>query len=105
MIPPKEDSRNVIPTVVGEFERLGLDVTLVDPEKPMIGAQGTGFLISASGHVVTAAHVLGDEKEATVWLGSKRYEADVVSKDGELDLAVIGKRSTNTVLINTSVGL
>ena len=89
LIPPKEDPRNIVTKVVEKFKQMGFNVTLVNPEKPLEGAQGSGFLISQNGHVVTCAHVIGEEREATIWLGDKKYEADVVSIDKKTDLAIL----------------
>lgn len=93
LVPPKDDSRKVVSSVVNEFENLGFNITIIDPEKPMMGAQGTGFLISNSGHVLTCAHVVEGTDEATLWLNGNRYEADVISKDEELDLAIVKTRT------------
>jgi len=46
--------------------------------KSLEAGQGTGFLIGADGFILTCAHVLAEEKEATVTLDGKRYFADVI---------------------------
>jgi len=91
-IQPTNDPRKVAPKVVSEFEKIGFNVRLIDPEKPIEGTQGTGFIVSNSGHILTCAHVIGDEKEATVWVQGKRFETDVVAMDKELDLALLSTR-------------
>jgi len=93
LIPPKEDPRNIVPRVVHEFEALGFNVTVADPNKPLEGQQGTGFVILASGYVLTCAHVLGGEKLAAVWVSGKRFDADVLSSDEAKDLAILKLRS------------
>ena len=93
LIPPKEDPRNIVPRVAHEFESLGFNVKIADPFKPLEGQQGTGFLISASGHVLTCAHVLGGQKLATVWVSGKKFEADVLSSDEAKDLAILKIKS------------
>ena len=92
LIPPKEDPRNVVPKVVEQFKAMGLNVKVVDGSKALEGAQGTGFLITDAGHILTCAHVLGDETTATVWLSGVRYEADVLSKDKDRDVALLKVR-------------
>ncbi len=92
-IPPPQDPRNVVPRVVSEFESMGYNVKVVDLKKPIEGAQGTGFIISKEGHLLTCAHVLGDEKAATFWIGGVRYEADVVGADKDKDLALLKPRA------------
>lgn len=91
-IPPKEDPRQVVPRVVKHIEALGLKVRLMDPNKPIEAAQGTGFVVGAAGWVVTCAHVLGDEKEATVTIDGRRFLADVKKADAKADLALLKLR-------------
>jgi len=95
LVPPLKDPRNVVPRVVNEFKAIGFNVKVVDPQKPIEGGQGTGFIISSNGHVMTCAHVLGDDQTATLWISGIRYEADVLSKDKAKDLAVLKLRTTN----------
>jgi serine protease Do len=92
----KEDPRGVNAKAIKQFENMGLKVTVVEPGNSPEGAHGTGFLISQDGHLLTCAHVLGDAKQATVWIGGKRYEADVLSADSDKDIAVLKLRSTNS---------
>ncbi len=92
VIAPKEDPRNVMPKVVEQFKAMGFNVKVIDGSKPMEGAQGTGFVITGAGHVLTCAHVLGDEMTATVWVSGVRYEADLLSKDKDRDLALLKMR-------------
>lgn len=86
---PEKDPRSVGPRVVAELEAMGLTVHQVEPGKPVEGGQGTGFVATADGHVLTCAHVLADAKEARVWIGGVRYEADVVASDNERDIALL----------------
>jgi S1-C subfamily serine protease len=91
-IPPKEDPRQVVPRVVHEIEGMGFKVRLLDPNKPVEPSQGTGFVIGADGWVLTCAHVLGDQKEATVTVGGQRLLADVKKADEKADLALLKLR-------------
>jgi len=95
LITPPKDPRNVVPAIVREFEAMGFKVSLMTPDKPGVGAQGTGFVISSKGHILTCAHIIGEEKTATVQISGARYEADVVHKDKEKDLALLKVRKEN----------
>jgi len=88
----KTDPRNVQPRAIKEFESMGFNVKVVPANQSIEGAQGTGFVISSNGQVLTCAHVIGDEKVATFWVSGVRYEADVVSTDKEKDLALLRPR-------------
>jgi len=52
---------------------------------------GSGFLVSEDGYVVTNRHVVADEEAgyAVFTNDGTKYEATVVARDAELDLAVI----------------
>lgn len=92
LIPPKEDPRNVVPRTVSELESMGFKVQVIEAGKPIDASQGTGFVISASGYLVTCAHVVGDAKEATVTLNGTRHFADVVKADKDADIALLKLR-------------
>lgn len=92
LIPPPKDDRNVVPRVKSGLEAMGFAVNVMDPTKPVEGAQGTAFVVGAGGLVLTCAHVLGDAKDATVTLDGRRYSADVVKADKAADLALLKLR-------------
>ena len=92
LIAPKEDPRGLAARAREELQAMGFKVTLVDASRPLEGAQGTGFAISAEGHVLTCAHVVGDMKEATLTLDGKRLMADVLKIDKNIDLALLKLR-------------
>ena len=64
-----------------------------DPERHRsrkVRAVGSGFLVSAEGHVVTNHHVVEDAEKITVVLNDgKRLEAERVGSDPKTDLAVL----------------
>ena len=93
-IPPEEDPRNIVPRAIKEFESLGMNVRLVNPDDPINGTQGSGFLVDSSGHILTCEHVIENEKEATIWISGERFEASVIAKDKELDLALLKLRGS-----------
>lgn len=92
LVPPKDDPRAMVPRVVREIETMGFKVQLMDPNKPIEGAQGTAFVIGADGWLLTCAHVLGEFKEATITLNGQRLLADVVKADAKADLALLKLR-------------
>lgn len=91
LIPPKDDPRHIVPRVASDIEAMGFHVRVVDPAKPLEGSQGTGFVIGA-GWLLTCAHVMGEQKEATITLAGKRLVADVVKSDAKADLALLKLR-------------
>ncbi len=92
LIPPKEDPRNVVPRAVAEFKAMGFAVSVADDKNPVDAPQGTGFVITPQGHVLTCAHVLGNFTVATLTLGGKRMLADVLHTDKAADLALLKLR-------------
>ncbi len=85
----KEDPRNIFPKVVDRLEGLGFQVNAINQKNPMIGAQGTGFIVDPKGYVLTCAHIFEKEKNASIWIKGKRYKADVINTDKEKDLALL----------------
>lgn len=60
------------------------------PQQRRSQSAGSGFVIDASGLVVTNNHVIGDANEITVIFNSGlRLKAEVVGKDTKVDLAVL----------------
>jgi S1-C subfamily serine protease len=88
-IASQKDPRNVEAKVIDELKNLGFNVRVIDPGKNFAGSQGTGFVVTDRGHILTCAHILGDENQATIWLSHLRYEANVINKDKDLDLAIL----------------
>jgi S1-C subfamily serine protease len=59
-------------------------------EKPRRGASGTAFFINNNGNIVTNNHVVeGCSGPIKVLYNRKDYQAKLISKDGNLDLAVL----------------
>jgi serine protease Do len=97
LIAPAEDPQEIVPVIVREFEKLGFKVALMSRDRLGSGSQGTGFVISPSGHVITCAHIVGEEKGATLRIAGVRYEADVVRTDKDRDLALLKIRPGHAV--------
>ncbi len=85
----EKDPRGLVPIVAGKLRELGFYVKEMKSGEPFEGAQGTGFIISPEGHILTAEHVLAKEKRATVWLQGDRIETEVVCSDKDKDLALL----------------
>jgi serine protease Do len=59
-------------------------------EAPVRRGQGSGFIVSADGLILTNAHVIGDDSEITVKLTDRReFSAEVVGIDKISDVAVL----------------
>jgi serine protease Do len=71
------------------FRRFGPQVP-PQSEAPIQRGQGSGFIISADGLILTNAHVVGNASEITVKLMDRReYTAEVVGIDEQTDVAVL----------------
>ncbi len=65
------------------------------PEQPPQQGVGSGFIISADGHILTNAHVVADASEVTVRLTDKReFQAKVLGTDRRTDVALIKVEAT-----------
>ena len=63
---------------------------VVNKDKPKRGASGTAFFINNNGNIVTNNHVVeGCSGPIKVLYNKKDYQAKLISKDGNLDLAVL----------------
>jgi len=68
-------------------------------EMPMHG-QGSGFIISADGRILTNAHVVDGAQEVTVKLTDKReFKAKVVGVDRKSDVAVLKIEATKLPIV------
>ena len=60
------------------------------PDRAPGAAQGSGFIISADGYVLTNAHVVANTEEVFVRLTDRReFKAEVVGADARTDVAVL----------------
>ena len=60
------------------------------PQEVPTHAQGSGFIVSADGVILTNAHVVRDAKEVTVKLTDRReFNAKVMGADPKTDVAVL----------------
>ena len=64
--------------------------------QPPMRGEGSGFVISADGFILTNAHVVADAREVTVKLTDRReYRAKVVGIDARTDVAVLKIEAKN----------
>ncbi len=64
------------------------------PEQRRGQSAGSGFVIDASGIVITNNHVIGESNDVTViFSDGRRLKAEVVGKDPKVDLAVLRVKS------------
>ena len=71
------------------FRRFGVPAPS-QGEAPVRRGQGSGFIISADGLILTNAHVVGKDNQITVKLTDRReFSADVVGIDNISDVAVL----------------
>ena len=89
LVKPEQDPRGLFPRVAQQFEAMGFKVHTVEAQQFLGKAEGSGFLVSRDGHLVTAAHTLEGHDKATVWLDGARYSADVLSRSDDRDLAML----------------
>jgi serine protease Do len=94
MFVPKaeNDPLGVHPNVVEGLKSIGFNVRELR-EDETLESQGSGFIVTPEGHILTCAHVVAGEKEATIWIKGERYEADVLVTDKERDLSIIKVKS------------
>lgn len=83
------DPRDVFPRVLARLQKAGFDVTAVYQDDPPIGMQGSGFIISSEGDVLTCAHVVRNSPNATIWVEGIRYPCRVLASDTNTDLALL----------------
>lgn len=83
------DPQAVFPRVISRLRQTGFEVTPVEPNGPPIDSQGSGFVISPEGYVLTCAHVVRGWTNATIWVEGTRYLCAVLNCDTNLDLALL----------------
>jgi serine protease Do len=83
--------RFLIQRGIGPFDiLLGERFLLPPPEQVEQQSIGSGFLIDASGYIVTNAHVLAQAVQQTIILADgTRLQAEAVARDPERDLAIL----------------
>ena len=94
MVPPDSPFRDFFerffegPEGFRNFERRG-EGDQETPRRPRI-AQGSGFIISADGYIVTNEHVVDSARSISVLTGDgEEYEAELIGQDERTDLAVL----------------
>ncbi len=71
------------------FRRFGMPMPRGENMPPSRG-EGSGFIVSADGYILTNAHVVADAEEVTVKMTDRReYTAKVIGADRRTDVALI----------------
>jgi len=88
------------------FRRFGIPVPDQGPgggrrgEIPQRQGEGSGFIVSADGYILTNAHVVADADEVTVRMTDRReYPAKVIGIDRRTDVAVIKIEGKNLPVV------
>jgi S1-C subfamily serine protease len=89
VVEPKEDPRGVGARVSSRLRQIGFQVAEIKQGSTPKEMQGTGFVITPAGHILTCAHLVGSLTNATTWIDGQRYPCTVLSADTNLDLAVL----------------
>jgi len=72
-------------------------------QRQMTTAQGTGFLISPDGYILTNNHLVGDAEKITVELGDgRKFTAEKTGTDEDSDVAVVKIDATDLVYLKTA---
>jgi serine protease Do len=67
---------------------------------PVVRGQGSGFIVSADGIILTNAHVVQDAKDVTVKLTDRReLKAKVLGSDPKTDIAVLKVEANNLPVV------
>jgi serine protease Do len=77
-------------------------VNIRTQEKGRPTGEGSGFIISADGYVVTNAHVVSGATEVTVLLPDKReFKAKIIGADDRTDVALVKVEATGLPTVKT----
>ncbi len=72
------------------FERFGNPQGMGQPQEREVYSLGSGFIIDASGYIITNNHVVDSAEEVTVTLpDNSKYKAKIIGKDKKTDLALL----------------
>lgn len=89
LAPIRNDPLGMEPRIAARLRQGGFKVVEIKPTDPPLESQGSGFVITPQGHVLTCAHVVKGQTNATVWIEGVRHVGRVVGADSKLDAAVI----------------
>jgi serine protease Do len=82
------------------FRRFGVPQPRGGYEVPQRQGEGSGFIVSADGYILTNAHVVADADEVTVRMTDRReYPAKVVGIDRRSDVAVLKIEGKNLPVV------
>ena len=89
----QQRSKEILKQVEANTERAGASIATVPPMRGESGvtpkSTGSGSIVSSSGHILTAAHVVADAVSITVITAQGTKKATVIRVDKSNDLAVL----------------
>ncbi len=88
-------SSKTVRTEIPEFWRQFFNV----PDEQIRQGLGSGVIVSHDGYILTNNHVVADSDELQVTIGSTVYDAKIVGRDPQSDLAVIKIDAKNLAAI------
>ena len=76
----------------------------IPEQEQILRGLGSGVIVNPDGYILTNNHVIKDADEITVSIDGEEYEAEIVGKDPESDLAVIkiDKKNLPTIKLGNS---
>jgi hypothetical protein len=89
LVAAPHDFHHAQPRIAIRLRTAGFEVVELKPDSPPVESQGSGFVLTPAGHVLTALHVLANKTNATVWIQGKRHVGHVTATDTNLDAAII----------------
>ena len=89
LAPPPNGAQYMHALVLERLQKTGFKVTQLTPGDPPINPQGTGFVLTPDGKMLTCGHVVAGHTNASIWIDNVRYVARVVSFEPNFDAALL----------------
>ena len=71
--------------------------------RQMTASQGTGFIISSDGYILTNNHLVGDAEKITIELGDgRKFTAEKTGTDEDSDIAVVKIDANDLIYLKTA---
>lgn len=83
------DPIHMEPMVIASLKKAGFAVTVTKHDELAKERQGSGFLLTTNGQMLTCAHVVEGQEDVTAWVNGKRYVGKVRILDTNLDVALV----------------
>jgi serine protease Do len=87
---PRGRGRQQVPPGMEEFMRQFGGQAPQQPQQQEMRGEGSGFIVSADGYIITNNHVVADADRVNVTLSDRRsFSAKVIGRDSTTDVAVV----------------